>query len=128
MGEGKVDFDTVLELGASLPEVRASSSARGIALKLKGHLVACTAIHPSAEPHSLMVRIDFDARDALLAKQSDTYYLTHHYRSSAAILVRLAKIGRQELRKLLEEAVKFVGAQKAKKTSRRIKPLKPRRS
>ena len=126
--DGKVDFNTVLEVGASLPGVKASTSARGVALKLKRHLVACTAIHPSAEPNSLMVCIDFPARDALLVKQPDTYYMTHHYRGYAAVLVRLAQIGPRELRKLLEEAAQFMGAQKAKKTSRRAGPRKPRRS
>jgi hypothetical protein len=128
MRDGKVNFDTVLDLGASLPGVNASTSARGIALKLKGQLVACTAIHPSAEPNSLMVCIDFRARDALLLKQPDTYYMTHHYQSYASVLVRLAKIGRHELRNLLEEAAQFVDAQKAKKTSRRAEPRKSRRS
>lgn len=128
MRESKVDFDTVLEIGASLPGVKASTSARGVALKLKGRLVACTAIHPSAEPNSLMVCIDFPARDALLAKQPDTYYMTHHYRSYATVLVRLAQIGRHELRKLLEEAAQFGGAQKSKKTSRRAEPRESRRS
>jgi hypothetical protein len=129
MRDGKVDFDTVLDLGASLPGVTASTSARGIALKLKGQVVACTAIHPSAEPNSLMVCIEFRARDALLSKQPDTYYMTHHYRSYATVLVRLAKIGRHELRNLLEEAAQFVGAPKVrKKTSRRAEPRKSRRS
>ena len=134
MRGGKVDFDTVLELGASLPGVKASTSARGVALKLKGQLVACTAIHSSAEPDSLMVCIDFPARDALLAKQPDTYYMTHHYRSYTTVLVRLAQIGPHELRKLLVEATQFVDAQKAahaqkaKKTSRRAEPRKSRRA
>ncbi len=115
MRDGKVDFETVLDLGASLPGVKASTSARGIALRLKGQLVACTAIHPSAEPNSLMVRIELRARDALLSKQPDTYYMTHHYRSYATVLVRLAKIGRHELRNLLEEAAQFMAAQKRRK-------------
>jgi hypothetical protein len=75
-----------------------------------------------------MVCIDFRARDALLLKQPDTYYMTHHYQSYASVLVRLAKIGRHELRNLLEEAAQFVDAQKAKKTSRRAEPRKSRRS
>jgi hypothetical protein len=128
MRNGKVDFDTVLNLGASLPGVKASTSTRGIALKLKGQLVACTAIHPSAEANSLMVCIDFPARDALLAKQPDTYYMTHHYRSYATVLVRLANMDSHELRNLLEEAVQFVRAQKAQKTSRRAEPRRSRRS
>lgn len=115
------DSNTVLELGASLPGVKASTSARGIALRLKGQLVACTAIHLSAEPNSLMVCIDFRARDLLLSKQPETYYMTPHYRSHATVLVRLAKISRQELRNLLEEAAQFVAAQKPKppRSSRR---------
>jgi hypothetical protein len=126
MRDGKVEFDTVLALAALLPGVKVSTSARGIALRLKGRLVACTAIHPSAEPNSLMVCIDFRTREALLAQQADTYYLTPHYRSYAAVLVRLAKIRRQELRNLLEQAAQFVGAQKAKRNSRRVAPRKPR--
>jgi len=117
--EGKVDFDTVLKLGASLPGVRASSDAQGVALKLKGRLVACTAINRSAEPNSLMVCIDFPLRDSLLEKQPDTYYMTSHYRGYATVLVRLPKIGRSELRNLLEQAARFVGAPKTKKTANR---------
>lgn len=132
--ENKVDFDSVLNLGASLPGVKASSSPKGIALRLKRDIVACTAIHSSAEPNSLMVCIDFPARDALLAKQPDTYYLTDHYRSYATVLVRLPKIGQNELRSLLGQAVQFVGSPKPKKTSKskktstRAKPRKTRRS
>jgi hypothetical protein len=117
--KGKVDFDTVLKLGASLPGVRASSDARGVALRLKGQLVACTAINRSAEPNSLMVCIDFPLRDSLLEKQPDTYYMTSHYRGYATVLVRLPKIGRSELRNLLELAAQFVGAPKMKKTAKK---------
>ena len=130
--DGKVDFDTVVELGALLPGVKASCSNRGVALKLKGQLVACTAINPSAEPNSLMVCLDFPARDTLLEKQPDTYYMTPHYRGYATVLVRLAKIGRSKLRNLLGQAAQFVGAQNtkktAKKTSRRAGPDESRRS
>jgi hypothetical protein len=133
--DGKVDFDTVLELGALLPGVKASSSKLGMALKLKGQLVACTALNPSAEPNSLMVCIEFPARDVLLEKQPDTYYMTSHYRGYATVLVRLAKISRSELRNLLEQAAQFVSAQKkktakktAKKTSRRAGSRASRRS
>jgi hypothetical protein len=127
MRDGKVDFDTVRELGATLPGIKASASARGMALKLGRQLVACTAIHPSAEPDSLMVRADFPARDSLLAKHPNTYYMTDHYRGYATVLVRLAKIGRHELRNLLEEAVQFVSAQQAKKAPKRTDTRKSRR-
>ena len=124
--KGKVDFDTVLKLGASLPGVRASSNAQGVALTLKGQLVACTAINRSAEPNSLMVCLDFPLRDFLLEKQPDTYYMTSHYRNYATVLVRLPKIGRSELRDVLEQAAQFVDAQKTKKTAKKAvnKPAK----
>jgi len=115
--ESKVDFDAVLKIGASLPGVMASSDARGIALKLKGQLVACTAINPSADPNSLMVCIDFPARDVLLEQQPDVYYITSHYRGYASVLVRLARVGGSELRNLLEQAVQFVGTRQTKKTA-----------
>jgi hypothetical protein len=86
---------------------------------LKGQLVACTAINPSAEPNSLMVCIDFPARDALLEKQPDTYYMTSHYRGYATVLVRLARIGHSELLNLLKQAVQFVGTQQTKKTAKK---------
>jgi hypothetical protein len=117
--EGKVDFDTVLKLGASLPGVTASSDARGIALKLKGRLVACTAINPSADPNSLMVCIDFPARDVLLERRPDVYYMTSHYRGYASVLVRLANVGRSELRNLLDQAVQFVGTRQRRKTAKK---------
>lgn len=125
--KSKIDFDAVLKLGASLPGVTASSSARGISLKLKdGPLVACTAINPSAEPDSLMVRIDFPARDFLLEQRPDIYYMTSHYRGYPTVLVRLAKVGRPELESLLEQAVQFVGARQPKKATKKVakKPAK----
>jgi hypothetical protein len=128
MRDGSVDSDTVLELGALLPGVKTSASARGVALRLQGQLVACTAIHSSAEPNSLMVCIDFPARDSLLAKQADIYYMTDHYRGYATVLVRLARIGRPELHNLLGQAAQFVAALKTKKRSRRAEPRKSRRS
>jgi hypothetical protein len=139
--KNKVDSETALQLGASLPGVKASSGARGIALKWNGRLVACTAINPSAEPDSLMVCIDFPARDALLEKQPDAYYMTAHYRRYATVLVRLAEIDHSELRTLLEQAVQFVGGQRAQKTAKKtpkepakriakkkVKPLAQRKS
>lgn len=108
--DDKVNFDTVLELGALLPGVEATSNKQRVALKLKGRLVACTAINRSAEPDSLMICLDFPARDALLEQQPDTYYMTPHYRGYATVLVRLPKIGRAKLSTLLARATQFVDA------------------
>ena len=103
-----VNFEVVRSLGASLADVKDASGRRGTALKLKGQLLACEAIHKSAEPNSLMVRIGLKRREALLKQDAETYYLTDHYAPYPAILVRLSRITRASLRALLAESREFM--------------------
>ena len=103
-----IDFDAVRTIGGALPDVKDTSGPRGTALKLKGKLLACEAIHKSAEPNSLMVRISLKRREALLAQGGEAYYLTDHYEPYPAILVRLSRITRASLKDLLTEAWEFV--------------------
>src|SRR5688572_18581383 len=103
-----IDFEVVRTLGAALPDVKDASSRRGTALKIKGRLMACEAIHRSAEPNSLMVRISLKRREALLAQNAEAYYLTDHYAPYPAVLVRLPRIKRASLKDLLTESWEFV--------------------
>lgn len=105
---GKIDFDTVLEIARSMPDVQDTVSQRGIGLKIRGKLFACTATHKSAEPDTLMVRMDLEERELALATEPEMYYLTDHYRGYPAILVRLSQINRTALRRLLKDAAQFV--------------------
>jgi len=83
-------------------------------------MFACPAINKSAEPNSLVLRMDFDQRDALLAEAPDTYYLTHHYVNYPCVLVRLTKVNAEALRDLLQAGVKFVSSsRKPRKNSSR---------
>lgn len=95
-------------LGLALPEVEESTAYGAFALKVRGSLLACQAINKSAEPGSLAVRMDFDQRDALLAEAPETYYVTGHYVNYPVVLVRLSKIGTDELRDLLSASWRFV--------------------
>jgi uncharacterized protein YdhG (YjbR/CyaY superfamily) len=106
-----IDFEVVRSLGAALPDVKDASGSRGTALKLDGQLLACEAIHKSAEPNSLMVRISPKRREALLAQDTQSFYLTDHYAPYPAILVRLRRIKRAPLKELLAEAWEFVKAE-----------------
>jgi len=101
-------FDVVRTVGLTLPDVKDASGSRGMCLKLNRQILACKAIHKSAEPDSLMVRIGPARRKALLAQDPQTYYLTEHYEPYAAILVRLTRVGRASLQELLSEAWEFV--------------------
>lgn len=78
--------------------------------KVHGKLLACPAIHRSAEPNSLMVRIGPAERAQLLSAAPDTYYLTDHYLNHSAVLVRLSKIDRKSLESLLRSAWLFTRA------------------
>jgi len=100
-------FDDAQEIGAQLPGVRATADRLGVALKIGREMLACTAIHKSAEPGSLMVRLGFARRDALLAENPAAFYLTPHYEPYPVVLVRLSHIGRAYLGALLKEAWEF---------------------
>ena len=103
-----VSLQAACTLGTALPDVEEVVSYGGRGLKVKGRLFACQAVHKSAEPNSLMVRISLTSREALLAERPDTYYLTEHYAPYQAILVRLSRIDRPALRKILTESWEFV--------------------
>jgi hypothetical protein len=100
----QITFEIVRKIGLALPGVEASTNSRGFSLKAGGKLVACQAIHKSAEPNSLVVRIDFDKRTELLAADPATYYVTDHYVEYPSVLVRLSRIQPDALRDLLRMA------------------------
>jgi predicted enzyme related to lactoylglutathione lyase len=105
-----VDYATVRELALALADVVDSSTLRGIAYKARGKLLACKAIHRSAEPETLVVRVGAAARDRLLEAEPDSYYLTAHYLAHESVLVRMASIDRKGLQELLQLAWNFVTA------------------
>src|SRR5689334_16338418 len=69
-------FTTVRESARAIPNVEESTGRGAPSLKLRGKLLTCFAIHKSAEPNSLMVRIGSDQRAELIAAAPDVYYIT----------------------------------------------------
>jgi hypothetical protein len=118
MPRTRVTFDTVRKIGLGLPDVEESTMYGALALKVRGNLLACKAVNKSAEPDSLMVRIDFDQRADLLAEAPETYYVTDHYVNYPSVLVRLSRIRIDELRDLLGSAWRFVTSNRKQTTSR----------
>ncbi len=95
-------FKTVRTLGLTLPGVEAATKYDGSpVLKRDGSFMAGLALHPSAEPDTLVVRVDLEQRDALLEDAPGTYYVTDHYRRHPVVLVRLSTIDRDALRDVL---------------------------
>jgi hypothetical protein len=97
-------FEAVRALGREFPDLRESTMYGSPALKLGKRLVACIAIHRSAEQGSLVVRTDFEQRSALLGDDPETYYVTDHYAKHPVVLVRLARVQHDQLRDLLAAA------------------------
>src|SRR5579864_7127907 len=113
MRKSTIDFDTVRNIGLLLPGVEESTAYGFPALKVRGQLLACIPANRSAEPNSLVVRVDFDDRAELLAADPDVYYVTDHYLNYTSVLVRLSRVTPNVLRDLLGMAHKFVTARRA---------------
>ena len=110
MPKKALDFYEVGKIAMALADVEESSLHGVTSWKVCGKLLTCPAIHGSAEPNSLMVRIGLVERAQLLSTAPDTYYLTDHYLNHPVILVRLSKIDRKALKSLLQTARLFVSA------------------
>lgn len=124
-------FATVRRLGLPLAGAEEGTSYGTPALKVGGKMFACIASHKSAEPNTLVVRIPFDQRDALVAEEPDVYYLKDHYVGYACVLVRLKRVRKDALRDLLLSGWRFVSSsgriQKRKKPSAQRLPARNRR-
>lgn len=112
-------FAAVREIGLAFPGVEDSACFGQPALAVGGKMFACLPSHRSAEPDSLVVRIDLEQRKALLAEAPEIYYVTAHYLDYTAVLVRLSKIGPDALRGLLAGAIEFVRRNKKRAARRR---------
>jgi hypothetical protein len=86
--------------------------------------MAGLAAHPSAEPDSLVVRIDLDEREWLLEDAPETYYVTDYYRPYPIVLVRLARVNRDALHDLLavSHRLALAKSRRRKSLSRRSQP------
>jgi len=98
-------FAEVRAVALGFPEVEATRRYDGSpVLEAGGCFMAGLATHESAEPESVVVRIDPEQRRYLLEEAPDIYYLTDPYGKCPVVLVRLGSLGRDALRDLLAMA------------------------
>ena len=112
-------FKTVESVGRTLPDVEVTTTWGKPALKVGGKMFVCIASHKSAEPNTLVVMMDFAARDALTEDDPDTYYLKDHYVNYPCVLVRLSRVRADALRDLVTGAYRYIAAKKGTSTRRR---------
>jgi hypothetical protein len=114
MAKTKINFDTVRKLARALPGVEESTAYGKAALKVHGKLLACVPTHRTAEPDSIVVRVDPEQCASFLAEAPDIYYLPDHYVGYNCVLVRLAHITPEALRDLIRSAHRFVTRKSAR--------------
>ena len=119
-----ITLTNVRKIALALPGVEESVGWGVPTFKVQGKMFACVPSHRSAEPGSLVVRVDFDDRATLLAEAPDVYYITDHYAGYTGVLVRLSRVTPEVLRDLLGMAYRFVIRQTkaTKSSSKRKKP------
>ena len=102
-----MDIAAVRAIALSLPDVEEYKTARGTSFRVYGRIMACEAVHKSADPNSLMVRIGSEHRTALIGADPKIFYVTSHYTKYPVCLVRLSLISKVSLRQVLGAAWEF---------------------
>ena len=96
----RVTFDTVRRLALALPGVVEGTSYGTPAFRAGGRILA--RFHQDGE--SLVLKVEYAAREVLMGKHPETFYVTDHYRCYPLMLVRLANVELSLLRALIEDA------------------------
>jgi hypothetical protein len=114
-----VTFDTVRKIALALDKVEEGTSYGTAAFKVRDALF----LRLKEDGDSLVVRADFEQRDALIAEDPGTYYITDHYLKYEWVLVRLSRVHPDAMRDLIRMAWRLAAA--AALTKRRAS--RPRR-
>jgi hypothetical protein len=107
-----VSLESALNIGEALPSVERTTSWGQPTLKVRGQMMACVPTHKSAEPGSLVIRVDRGAREGMLAEQPELYYIKEHYTGYDAVLVRLDRATPELMRDLMAMAHRYVSKKK----------------
>jgi hypothetical protein len=106
-----VRFDTVRKIALALDGVEEATSYGTAALKVRGALF----LRLKEDGDSLVVRIDFDQREAMIADDPGVYYITDHYLKYPWILVRLSRVHPDAIRDLIGSAYRIASASTRKR-------------
>lgn len=125
MKKKPVDFDVVRQIGLAMPGVEEVRAWGSPALKANGKMFACIPVNKAAEPGSLLLRVDLERRDEMMAADPDTYYTPDHYLNYPSVLVRLKRVDEDMLRDLLGIAYRFVSNRPAKRPAKKAVDKRP---
>ena len=104
-----VTFHAVRQLALALPGVEEGKSYGTPAFRVGGKILA--RFHQDEE--SLVLKVEYAAREVLTGSQPDAFYITDHYRCWPLMLVRLKNVELNLLRELIEEAWRSLASKRA---------------
>jgi hypothetical protein len=91
-------------LARDLPGVEVGTAYRTPALRVRKQVMA----RLREDGETLAIRMEFGEREFRLQTNPEVYYITDHYAGYPMILVRLAKVEREELRELVQGAWRMI--------------------
>ena len=101
MAPRKLTLLAIRKVAASLPGVEEGTSYGTPAFRFKKKLIA--RLHQDGK--SLVLKVGDATRDHLLQADSDTFFITDHYRGYPYVLAHLDRLTTTDLRKLLQRAI-----------------------
>ena len=103
-------YDDVRKIALKFPNVEEGTSYGTPALKVKKKFF----VRLREDGDSLVIGMPFEQREALMAEDPETYYITDHYLKYEYVLVRLSKVSEDALRDLLKGAHRAASPQRNK--------------
>ncbi|MCY1032228.1 MmcQ/YjbR family DNA-binding protein [Corallococcus sp. BB11-1] len=97
--KGRLTVDDVRELALALPATEERPSYGTPGFRVSDKLFARVL-----DEDSIVIKVDFDHREALLQSQPDVFRVTPHYQDWPMVIVQLATVKRPLLQSLLKEA------------------------
>jgi hypothetical protein len=104
-----ITYETVRRIALAFPDAEDGISYRAPALKVHGKLF----VRLREELDSIVIKMPFDRRDALMACDPESCYITDHYLRYPYMLVRLSSVRPKSLAELLEIAYRSALTERA---------------
>lgn len=89
----------VSRIALSFPGMEEGTTYGTPSFRVKGRFLA----RIDEKEEALVLKVDFDRRDALMEEDPETFYITDRYVGYPMVLVRLARVQPRILRRLFEE-------------------------
>ena len=105
---------SVRRMALALPGVEEASAYGRSGLRCQGQLFL--VFRPDLD--SIVLRASIDQREAMIAEDPETFFITDHYRGYPWVLARVSKLNARVLPDLLQMALRAAPPRKAQKKKR----------